>query len=449
MIRQWASCGAGAANEGIVMKLIADPEFKKAVAIAKSIQQALGSPKLTIRSILLGSLLADATGDLSNCPAIKLHNEELRALAGSEGVDLSRTYAPVEGASMPLAQDLKSMLATHSETPFDAFFMALLGADQAERSTKQEGKTAKADIESLPDDAFALIESYAAAAAHSLTLESLTPELFVVAALAASDQGALQHRRSVAMHVTQNRQNIEALISAREWGDIATVSPSPEVKPPKFSPDFQKTLNNASGAPAPLMTLLNVGISAGLSLRLKQRVAYHEAGHAFISWALRPELGIVEVTLIRKGNADGATIYDEASPWMKWPDSREMVMDRLCVALAGRVSEQAKFGHDAADAGATADLEDATHMAWKAITVWGLDETFGPICLDVLSKKSGIHSGFLFDEAQHRLQTLLQEANAKTEGLVRANTGKIEAIATALLKKDRLTGDEVLEIIGG
>jgi hypothetical protein len=402
---------------------------------------------IVIETILLGSLLADAAGDLTNCPAIKLHSEELRALADSEGVDLNRTYAPVEGASMPLALDVKSMLAAHSESPFDAFFMALLERDQAELSTKQDSKTAKADVETLPDDAFAVIKGYATAAAHNLSLERLTTELFAVAALAACDQGALQHRRSVAMHVTQNRQNIEALVSARGWEAITTVSPSPEVKTPKFSPDFQKTLNSASGAPAPLITLINVGISAGISLRLRQRVAYHEAGHAFISWFLRPELGIVEVTLIPAGNADGATIYDKASPWMKWPDSRGMVMDSLCVALAGRVSEQAKFGHDAADAGATSDLEDATQMAWNAITVWGLDETFGPICLDALSKKNGIHSGLLFDEAQHRLQTLLQEANAKTERLVGSNAGKIEAIATALLQKGRLTGDDLLEII--
>jgi ATP-dependent Zn protease len=116
---------------------------------------------------------------------------------------------------------------------------------------------------------------------------------------------------------------------------------------------------------------------------------------------LLPAIGITQVTIIGKDDADGYTAYDISSPILKRPTSREYLLDMICVSLAGRVAEQSKYGHDEIDAGALDDLEKATLMAWDAIARLGLDFDFGPLSLAALSKAGATSSGWLFDQAQH------------------------------------------------
>ena len=117
------------------------------------------------------------------------------------------------------------------------------------------------------------------------------------------------------------------------------------------------------------------------------------------------------------------------------------------VSLAGRVSEQKKYGHDEIDAGAVSDLEAATRMAWDAITKYGLDFEFGPVNLEMFYKSGIITTGWLFDAAQRRLQEVLKEGLQKTETLIAENWGKVEAVALVLYEKKKLTEDDLLGIM--
>ena len=429
------------------MKLTADPDFRTVVSLAKAVQQVQGRHELTIGSMLLGALVADMQGKLRNGPSVRLHGKELRKIAAEAGLDLERSYAAIENSTMPLAGPLKVALTDHAEDGFDGFFVALLGYGASQDGPEGSGHQKGGEVDTLDDDAYGLILDHASSLAHHLKLEAITPELLAVSALLACDQGKLPHRRGLAIQIMENRANIEAVAEASGWNDLKSLRLRHGLKSPEMTAEFRTALGRAAKSPLPLVTLLNAGISVGSGLRMRRRTAYHEAGHAVVSLTLQPELVVNEVSIIPRDDYLGVTLMDDDSPWWRPPETRERVMGILCVALAGRVSEQARFGHGAADAGASSDLESATSLAWRAITEWGLDDTFGPVALGTISGWNGIRSGWLFDEAQRRLQVLLQEAQAKTEALVGENAETIEAVALELLGKNRISGERVLEIM--
>ena len=153
------------------------------------------------------------------------------------------------------------------------------------------------------------------------------------------------------------------------------------------------------------------------------------------------------MTILDKDDSAGHVSPDTTSPYFRLPRSREGVLDQVCVALAGRVAEQKKYGHDEVDAGATSDLSMATTMVWDAITNLGMDFEFGPVSLAALAKAGAVPSGWLFDQAQRRLQEILKEALQRTETLMKEHWAKVEAVAQVLLEKKILTEDDVVSIV--
>jgi hypothetical protein len=201
-------------------------------------------------------------------------------------------------------------------------------------------------------------------------------------------------------------------------------------------------------AKSPLVAALNAGIRLGAQILSKERTAYHEAGHAVVSYTMRPELTVVHVTIIEDGSSDGCTSFEPTSPF--WDRFRRVdLLTGVRVAMAGRLAEEIKFGADEGDTGAQSDIDQATRMAWKAISQSGLDGELGPVNLSVLAELSGNSGGFLFDKAQERLQILLKEAVKGVEGILRANWPKVEAVAQALLKGRELGDDDLLSVLTG
>ena len=188
----------------------------------------------------------------------------------------------------------------------------------------------------------------------------------------------------------------------------------------------------------------------GMDMMALERTASHEAGHAIVNLAVMPQFDLSEVVVEINDPNQGFTSYEEG-PWiwrMEECSTREFIENRLCVALAGRVSEQRKAGHTSGmDAGAQQDLYDATQRAWNAIASWGMDDEVGAISLEALAKVSKSREGWLFDLAQQRLQVLMKKAYARTEELVAGHWSEIELVAKALIDKRRLTADEVLSLV--
>jgi hypothetical protein len=299
----------------------------------------------------------------------------------------------------------------------------------------------------IREDGFNRAIQYASAVARMKGLTNISPELLTAGAFLAVRDGLLQKRPSISAHLAANKPSVEALIEARGWivkVSDATLNNEP---PLPLGPEVENALKKGGKDCDPLIVALNVGIQTAEKFRMQRRIAYHEAGHAIVSNILRPKLGITGITIIEKHNADGCTSYDKSSPYFKSATSREDFLDEMCVCLAGRVAEQKKYGHDEIDAGAASDLAGATEQAWIAITRFGLDFEFGPINLEVLAKVSTKSSGWLFDEAQRRLQKILKESLQRTETLIAENWLKVEAVAQELFERKTLMEDDFLLII--
>ena len=106
----------------------------------------------------------------------------------------------------------------------------------------------------------------------------------------------------------------------------------------------------------------------------KRVIAYHEAGHATVSWILENASPLIKVTIIPRGKSLGAAWY---LPEERQITTREQMMDELAAMLGGRVSEQINFGE--VSTGALNDLERATKMAYAMVAYYGMSEKVGTI----------------------------------------------------------------------
>ena len=106
----------------------------------------------------------------------------------------------------------------------------------------------------------------------------------------------------------------------------------------------------------------------------KRTIAYHEAGHATVSWLLKGASPLVKVTIIPRGKALGAAWY---LPEERQITTKEQWLDEIAATLAGRVSEQIVFGH--LSTGALNDLERVTKQVYAMVAYYGMSEKVGTI----------------------------------------------------------------------
>ncbi|MBV2166700.1 MAG: ATP-dependent zinc metalloprotease FtsH, partial [Kaistella sp.] len=106
----------------------------------------------------------------------------------------------------------------------------------------------------------------------------------------------------------------------------------------------------------------------------KRRVAYHEAGHATISWLVEHAAPLLKVTIVPRGRSLGAAWY---LPEERQLTTTEQMHDELCATLGGRAAEQAVFGN--ISTGALSDLERVTKQAQAMVTIYGLNDKVGNI----------------------------------------------------------------------
>lgn len=167
--------------------------------------------------------------------------------------------------------------------------------------------------------------------------------------------------------------------------------------------------------------------------------AFHEAGHAVVSMVLNPEVRVQQVTIAPRRDALGFTSYDSDAPGANL--NRARVLDRICVALSGRLAETRRFPADGADggddAGAASDLHSATRLAWRAITEWGLDDEFGWLALPALASADGA----LAQLAQARSAAWIEAARTKAAAVIDAHWASIERVAARLLEHEMIDGN--------
>ncbi len=184
----------------------------------------------------------------------------------------------------------------------------------------------------------------------------------------------------------------------------------------------------------------------------KKITAYHEAGHALVAWELPGTDPVHKVSIIPRGMAMGATQLLPEEDRHYYPKS--YLMNRLSVALAGRVAEKLVFND--ISSGAHNDLKDATSLAEKMVAQWGMSEKIGPLNLGrgeehpflgrelAQPKRYSEEMAWLMDQ---EIRNIIIEAEAKAEEILKNNRYVLDSLAEALIREEELERSEIERII--
>ncbi|KAI8330251.1 peptidase family M41-domain-containing protein [Choanephora cucurbitarum] len=184
-----------------------------------------------------------------------------------------------------------------------------------------------------------------------------------------------------------------------------------------------------------------------LSPEEKKTVAYHEAGHAVAGWFLEHADPLLKVSVIPRGSA--ALGYAQYLPKDQYLYSKKQLLDRMCMTLGGRVSEEIFF--DTITTGAQDDLQKVTKMAYAQVTNYGMNEKVGPLSFSdpqsehQFQKPFSEQTGTLIDA---EVRSLVNEAYMRATGLLREKKEAIEKVARLLLDKEVLTREDMEQLLG-
>ncbi len=198
------------------------------------------------------------------------------------------------------------------------------------------------------------------------------------------------------------------------------------------------------------VTDVRFGLSAertGMDERSRRAVAVHEAGHLFLGCLLRPDSLPPQVTILPRGDALGfvETPRKEGSEdqTLAWFEAEVRIL------LGGRAAEELLDGKGAASAGCSSDLAEATSTAMNVVCRWGLDEAFGLLSFDGLSR--GIGRGAvppgLYQIAAERAGEWLKEQMKEARSQLDENRNVLETIVERLLEAETLYAAEITEIV--
>ncbi|XP_055084745.1 AFG3-like protein 2 isoform X1 [Periophthalmus magnuspinnatus] len=179
----------------------------------------------------------------------------------------------------------------------------------------------------------------------------------------------------------------------------------------------------------------------------KKVVAFHEAGHAVAGWFLEHTDPLLKVSIIPRGRGLG---YAQYLPKEQFLYTAEQLMDRMCMTLGGRVSEQIFFNR--ITTGAQDDLRKVTQSAYAQIVQFGMNSRVGHLSFD-LPRQGEMILQKPFSEATARLidvevRALIQEAYERTTDLLTRHKEDVEKVALRLLEKEVLDKADMEELLG-
>lgn len=180
----------------------------------------------------------------------------------------------------------------------------------------------------------------------------------------------------------------------------------------------------------------------------KRAIAFHEAGHATVSWMLQYAAPLVKVTIVPRGQSLGAAWYLPEERQIVRP---EQLLDEMCATMGGRAAEKIIF--DTISTGALSDLEKVTKQARAMVTVYGLNDKIGNVTYYDSSGQS--EYGFTKPYSEVTAQTIDKEISNIIEGqyqraitILKENKDKLTKLAERLLEKEVIFKDDLEEIFG-
>ncbi|KAL9872448.1 paraplegin [Glossina fuscipes] len=187
--------------------------------------------------------------------------------------------------------------------------------------------------------------------------------------------------------------------------------------------------------------------SHALTLIERKIIAYHESGHALIGWLLPNSDILLKVTIVPRTSL--ALGFAQYTPSEQQLHSKEELFDKMCMALGGRAAENLVFSR--ITTGAQNDFEKVTKIAYAQVKKFGMNEKLGPIYVRDANEAGGVDKPFsraLDNIIDFEVRNIIAIAYQKTEQILKDNRDKLDKLALALLQRETLNYDEVVDLIG-
>jgi cell division protease FtsH len=188
----------------------------------------------------------------------------------------------------------------------------------------------------------------------------------------------------------------------------------------------------------------------------KKLTAYHEAGHALATVYSPASDPIHKATIIPRGRALGMVMRLPEKDMLAF--ARDQIEANLVVAMGGRVAELTIFGPEKVTTGASNDIMQATDLARKMVTEWGMSDKLGPLRYNdnqeevflghavTQTKNVSEATAKVIDE---EIRRIVDEADVKCRAIVKEHVDELHAIANGLLEYETLTGDDISALMRG
>lgn len=186
----------------------------------------------------------------------------------------------------------------------------------------------------------------------------------------------------------------------------------------------------------------------GIKPSEKKRVAYHEAGHATVSWLTEHAAPLLKVTIVPRGRSLGAAWY---LPEERQLTTTEQMYDEICATLGGRAAEEVVFNN--ISTGALSDLEKVTKQAQAMVTIYGLNKEIGNISYYDSSGQSEYNFNKPYSEEtakkiDQEISKLIENQYQRAIKILTDNKDKLDALAEKLLEKEVIFQEDLEAIFG-
>ncbi len=178
----------------------------------------------------------------------------------------------------------------------------------------------------------------------------------------------------------------------------------------------------------------------------KRTIAFHEAGHAVVSWLVEFASPLVKVSIVPRGQSLGAAWY---LPEERQITTTEQMLDEMCAALGGRAAEDLVFNK--ISTGALSDLEKVTKQAYAMVSIYGLNERIGNRSYydsrgdQMFTKPYSEETSRIIDE---EVGKIIDGAYNRAKEILQSNFDKLSALADSLLTNEVIFREDVERILG-
>ncbi len=189
-----------------------------------------------------------------------------------------------------------------------------------------------------------------------------------------------------------------------------------------------------------------------ISPQEKEKIAYHEAGHALMGFMTEDSDPVHKVSIIPRGMALGVTqqlpiddkhIYD-----------RKNLFGKILVMMGGRAAEEVFYGREGITTGAENDLQRATELAYKMVSMWGMSDKVGPIAIKRVSNPfiGGMSNSIetspdLLRDIDEEVKRILTQAYETARSTIEAYKEPLKAVVKKLIEKETITCEEFVEVL--